>query len=81
MGATIMQTVTYTDARNNLKEVLDEACDGEDILITRKDNQHCVVMSLEKYNSITETAHLLGTPANVKRLIESIEQLAKSKGK
>lgn len=70
-----MQSVTYTDARNNLKEVLDEACKGEDVMITRKDNQHCVVMSLDSYNSLKETAYLLSSPANVKRIVESIEQL------
>ncbi len=70
-----MQSVTYTDARNNLKEVLDVACEGEEVMITRKDNQHCVVMSLENYNSLKETAYLLSSPANVKRIVESIEQL------
>lgn len=71
-----MQSITYTDARNNLKEVLDTACeDDEVIIINRKEGNNCVVMSLDHYNGLTETAHLLSSPANAKRLVESIEQL------
>ena len=75
-----MQTISYTDARNNLKDVLDEVCDHEDaVTITRKEGNHCVVMSLDTYNSMVATAHLLSSPANVERLVKSIEQLSKGK--
>lgn len=71
-----MNVVSYTDARNNLKEVLDQVTEtNEVIIISRKGNEHAVVMSLEYYNSLLETAHLLSTPANVAHLMKSIEQL------
>lgn len=75
-----MNVVSYTDARNNLKEVLDQVTEtNEVIIISRKGNEHAVVMSLEYYNSIMETAHLLSTPANAMHLAKSIEQLKGNK--
>ena len=75
-----MHSVTYTQARNNLKTVMDEAVEfKEPTLITRSTGGNCVLMGLEEYEQLVETAHLLSSPANVKRLIESIEQLNKGK--
>lgn len=71
-----MNVVSYTDARNNLKEVLDQVTEHDDVvIITRKGNEHAVIMSLEHYNSLTETAHLLSSPANVLHLAQSIQEL------
>jgi antitoxin YefM len=70
-----MQTVTFTDARNNLKGLLDRvAGDADYTLITRRDAQPAVVMSLDSFNSLMETVHLLNSPANVAHLARSIAQ-------
>ncbi|MCK5199218.1 MAG: type II toxin-antitoxin system prevent-host-death family antitoxin [Spirochaetales bacterium] len=71
-----MNTVSFSLARNNLKSVLDEVVnDFTTTIITRRNSEDAVIMSLESYNSIMETMHLLKSPANVKHLEESIEQL------
>lgn len=72
-----MKIVNYTDARNNLKTIMDEAVnDCIPIHITRTgDNQSCVLMSLDYYNSLVETVYLNSSPANAKRLQESIAQI------
>jgi len=71
-----MKTVSFSRARNNLKSVLDEVVSNfTTTIITRRDSEDAVVMSLENYNSIMETLYLLRSPANVKHLEESIAQL------
>lgn len=71
-----MNTVSFSLARNNLKSVLDEVVnDFTTTIITRRNSEDAVIMSLESYNSIMETMHLLKSPANAKHLEESIEQL------
>lgn len=68
------EAITYTEARQNLASRMDEVCDSHDpIIITRRKAGAVVMMSLEDYNSITETAHLLSSPANAARLRESIK--------
>ncbi len=72
----MMQTVTFTEARNRLKSVLDGVADDANIaIITRRDASDAVVMSLDYYNSLVETMHLLRSPANAAHLAESIRQL------
>ena len=71
-----MQTVTFTEARNRLKSVLDGVTNDANIaIITRRDANDAVVMSLDYYNSLVETMHLLRSPANAAHLAESIRQL------
>lgn len=71
-----MQVITFSEARNRLKSVLDEVADNADItVITRRDAEDSVVMSLDYYNSLVETVHLLSSPANATRLMESIAQV------
>jgi antitoxin YefM len=71
-----MRTVHFSDARNNLKAVIDQAIDDHDaILITRRDAPNAVIMSQEQYDSWMETMYLMSNPANAKRLMESIAQL------
>lgn len=71
-----MQTVTFTEARNRLKSVLDGVTNDANIaIITRRDASDAVVMSLDYYNSLVETMHLLRSPANAAHLTESIRQL------
>lgn len=50
------------------------------VLITRQQGSPCVLMSLDEYNSLEETAYLLRTPANAKHLMESIEELRSGNG-
>lgn len=70
-----MRIVTFTEARNGLKRVLDQVVNDADCtVITRRDAEDAVVMSLDYYNSLMETVHLLESPANAAHLAESIEQ-------
>jgi antitoxin YefM len=77
-----MRTVPFTDARANLKRVIDQVVDDVDVtLITRRDAPNAVVMSQEHYESLMETVHLLRSPANVAHLERSITQLRAGKVK
>ena len=69
-----MNAITYTAARENLASTMDHVCiDRNPVIITRKRNQAVVMISLEDYEALEETAYLLRSPANAKRLIASIE--------
>ena len=75
-----MQVVLFTEARNNLKTILNQVIEDTDcILITRDDAEDTVVMSLDYYNSLMETLHLLKTPANAAHLQKSIKQFRQGK--
>lgn len=68
------EALTYSDARKNLASTMDKVCDTHDpVIITRRKAKPVVMMSLEDYNSIAETAYLLHSPANAARLRESIQ--------
>jgi antitoxin YefM len=70
-----MRTIPFTDARANLKRVIDQVVDDVDVtLITRRDAPNAVVMSQEHYDSLMETVHLLRSPANAAHLERSIAQ-------
>ena len=70
-----MRVVSFTEARNNLKTVLDQVVNDADCtIITRRDAEDAVVMSLDYYNSLMETVHLLKSPANAAHLAKSIAQ-------
>jgi antitoxin YefM len=70
-----MRVVTFSEARNNLKTVLDSVVDDADYtVITRRDAEDAVVVSLDYFNSLMETVHLLRSPANATHLARSIEQ-------
>ena len=69
-----MNAITYTAARENLASTMNRVClDRDPVIITRKRDQSVVMISLDDYESLEETAYLLRSPANAKRLIESIE--------
>ncbi|MEN8264871.1 MAG: type II toxin-antitoxin system prevent-host-death family antitoxin [Nitrospirota bacterium] len=77
-----MKALTYTAARSNLAKTMKEVCDDHDpVIITRKQHDAVVMMSLEDYEALNETAYLLHSPRNTKRLLESIEELEKGRGK
>jgi antitoxin YefM len=70
-----MRVISFSKARNSLKSVLDAVMDDADCtVITRRDAEDAVVMSLDHYNGLMETLHLLSSPANAAHLGRSIEQ-------
>jgi len=70
-----MRIVSFTEARNGLKSLLDQVVNDADCtVITRRDSEDAVVMSLDYFNSLMETVHLLKSPANAEHLRKSIEQ-------
>ncbi|WP_224982028.1 YoeB-YefM toxin-antitoxin system antitoxin YefM [Geomonas agri] len=76
-----MNTITYSSARSNLAETMEKVCDDHaPIIITRKAAKPVVMMSLDDYEALEETAYLLRSPKNVRRLLESIAQLETGKG-
>ena len=76
-----MDTITYTAARANLASTMDRVCDDhEALIITRNGEQSVVMLSLEDYKALEETAHLLRTPANAKHLLSAVAQLNAGKG-
>ncbi len=77
-----MRVISFSEARNNLKQVIDRVVDDADVaVISRRDSPDAVVMSLETFNSWMETVHLLKTPANAAHLDKSIQQLRKGKAR
>lgn len=75
-----MKAISYTAARQNLAKTMEQVCqDHSPIIITRKTNDSVVIMSLEDYTALQETAYLLRSPKNTRRLIESIAQLENGK--
>lgn len=71
-----MKAITYTAARENLASTMDAVCiDHDPVIITRNRDQAVVMMSLEDYESLQETSYLLRSPANARRLLESISEL------
>lgn len=76
-----MDAITYTAVRANLANTMDRVCnDHEALIITRNGDQSVVMLSLEDYKALEETAYLLRTPANAKRLLSAVIQLSSGKG-
>jgi antitoxin YefM len=76
-----MHAITYTTVRANLASAMDRVCnDHEPMIITRNGEQAVVMLSLEDYKALEETSYLLRTPANAKRLLAAITQLAANNG-
>ena len=70
-----MKIVSFSEARNKLKAILDQVVNDVDYtVITRRDADDAVVMSLDYFNSLLETVHLLKSPANAAHLERSISQ-------
>ncbi len=75
-----MRVVSFSEARNNLKTVLDHVVEDADYtIITRRNAEDSVVMSLEYFNSLLETVYLLKSPANAAHLERSIAQFKQGK--
>ena len=77
-----MNAITYTAARETLASTMDLVCrDREPVIITRNRDQSVVMMSLDDYEELEETAHLLRSPANVRRLVAAMQSLEAGQGK
>lgn len=71
-----MDVITYSDARANLKAVMDSVVDDHaPVVIARQRGRAVVMVSLEDWSAIDETMHLLSSPVNARRLRESIAEL------
>ena len=76
-----MNAITYTEARETLAETIRRVCQDHDpIIITRKREDSVVMIALDDYESLTETAYLLRSPRNTRRLLDSIKELEEGKG-
>ncbi len=76
-----MDTITYTTARARLAETMDRVCnDHEAIIITRNGRQSVVMVSLDDFNALEETAYLLRAPKNARRLLDAIAELQEGLG-
>jgi len=77
-----MDAVSYTHLRKNLSSMLDKVNDDHSpVLITRQKGSPAVLISLEDYKSYEETAYLMQSPENAKRINRSIEQIEKGLAK
>ncbi len=75
-----MKVITFSEARKKLKSVLDQVVNDADYtIISRRDSADAVVMSLDQFNGLMETVHLLKSPANAIHLEKSIEQYRSGK--
>lgn len=73
-----MEAISYTAFRANLAKKMKEICENHlGIIVTRKDKESVVVLSLEDYQALEETAYLLKSPKNAQRLAEAIEDVKK----
>lgn len=73
-----MRVISYSDARSQLKQVIDQVVADSDItVIARRNADNAVLMSLDTYNSMVETMHLLRSPSNARHLAKSIAQYQK----
>ena len=76
-----MKAISYSAARQNLAKTMENVCkDHAPVIITRKTTDAVVIMSLEDYEALAETAYLLRSPKNTRRLVESIVQLEEGQG-
>ncbi len=76
-----MDAISYTAARANLAKTMEKVCDDHTpVIITRKREAAVVMLSLDDYQALEETAYLQRSPANARRLLDSIAELEAGKG-
>ncbi|MBM4066589.1 MAG: type II toxin-antitoxin system prevent-host-death family antitoxin [Planctomycetes bacterium] len=76
-----MTTITYSAARAGLAQAMKKVCkDHEPVIITRQKKESVVMISLEDFKALEETAYLLRVPKNAKRLLESVAELERGGG-
>jgi antitoxin YefM len=77
-----MDTITYSDARTKLAATMKRVCENhEPVIITRQKEESVVMLSLEDFKALEETAYLLRVPQNARRLLESVAELERGGGK
>lgn len=77
-----MATITYSEVRSKLAETMEKVCDDHTpVIITRKNSRSVVMISLDDYEAMEETAYLLRSPENARRLLESMAELSSGGGK
>ena len=75
-----MRALSYSEARENLKSVMDQVCnDHEPLIVTRRRGENIVIISQQDYDSFVETDYLLSSPANAAHLLESLAQARQGK--
>ncbi len=76
-----MKTMSYTESRARYAEVLDSVIeDREEVVITRAGHEPVVIVSLDDFESLRETAYLMRSPANARRLLSAMERLEAGEG-
>ena len=76
-----MKTMNYTESRARYAEVLDSVVnDREEVVITRAGHEPVVIVSLADFESLRETAYLMRSPANARRLLDAMERLEAGDG-
>jgi antitoxin YefM len=76
-----MDAISYTSARSNLAKMMQQVCDDHSpLIITRSKAPSVVMLSLEDYEALQETAYLLRAPKNARRLLASIAELEGNQG-
>ena len=76
-----MDAISYSHARANLAGTMDRVCDDHaPLIITRQKEPSVVMLSLEDYQALAETAYLLRSPTNARRLLQATESLSHGKG-
>ena len=71
-----METITYSEARGNFRATIEKVCeDHTPVIITRRNQQPVVMVSLEDYNAMEETLYLLRNPRNAERLLQSVHNI------
>lgn len=76
-----MRTLTFSQSRARYAETLDAVVnDREEVVVTRVGHEPVVIVSLEDYQSLKETAYLLQNPVNARRLLRSIDRLEHGEG-
>ena len=76
-----MRTMSYTESRARYAEVLDSVTrDREEVIITRAGHEPVVIVSLADFESLRETAYLMRSPANARRLLDAMERLEAGEG-
>jgi len=76
-----MSSITYTEARENLATVWDQTvATREPVVISRRGSESVVMMPVDEWEGLVETAHLLRSPANAKRLLAALLRLESSEG-
>lgn len=71
-----MQAIFYSQARNNLREIINKVCDDfDEYIITTKDEKSVVILSYDEYSAMKETMYLLSSKNNRDRLSDAVEQI------